>query len=391
LLFVKNNRQHEWYEITGQLANEFLASAAKMDEEGIFPFQNIEALKHSGYTALTVPKEYGGEGLNIYELVLLQERLAQGDGSTALSIGWHLGVIADITQRNGWSQENLERITGEVLNGALVNRAYTEAQTGSPTRGGKLQTRATKKGDKWIINGRKIFTTLAPVLDYFLVSAWIEEEQIVGEFLVPKDIHGVEIEETWDTISMRGTGSHDLILTDVQVEHSQLVERFSKTRGKQASGWLLHIPACYLGIAWAARDYAIQFANEYTPNSLDAPIKTLSNIQRLVGEIELALQSARYFLYGVAEQYDQLETHEQIGSKLGAVKHVATNTAIAVVDKAMRIVGAKSLQRTNPLQRYYRDIRSGLHNPPMDDAVIVHLANQAFEEYIVKVKKDKAE
>ncbi|MFP9202776.1 acyl-CoA dehydrogenase family protein, partial [Enterococcus faecalis] len=65
--------------------------------------------------------------------------------------------------------------------------------------------------------------------------------------------------------------------------------------------------------------------------------------------------------------------------ELGAAKHIVTNAALSVVDKAMRIVGAKSLERTNPLQRYYRDVRAGLHNPPMDDAVIHKLAAEAFE------------
>ncbi|WP_261379074.1 acyl-CoA dehydrogenase family protein, partial [Bacillus paralicheniformis] len=66
--------------------------------------------------------------------------------------------------------------------------------------------------------------------------------------------------------------------------------------------------------------------------------------------------------------------------ELGAVKHTVTNTAIAVVDRAMRVVGAKSLARTNPLQRFYRDVRAGLHNPPMDDATIGKLAGIAFSE-----------
>ena len=67
-------------------------------------------------------------------------------------------------------------------------------------------------------------------------------------------------------------------------------------------------------------------------------------------------------------------------NELGAVKYTITNSAIDIVDKAMRIVGAKSLQRQNPLQRYYRDVRAGLHNPPMDDVTILKLAQTAIQK-----------
>lgn len=378
-LFVKTERQKELYELVSQLADRFSEASAYIDEHGNFPTDHINELRRSGYTALTVPKKYGGDGITVYDMVLLQERLAKGDPATALSIGWHLGVLGEIAEKRRWSEESFQFFASEALQGALVNRAATEPQTGSPTRGGRPQTHAVKHGENWVINGRKTFTTMAPVLDYFLVTAWIEEEQVVGDFLLRKDLTGLVIEETWDMIAMRGTGSHDLVLTDVRVEDAQLVEILAKPRGAQANGWLLHIPACYLGIAGAARDYAVRFANEYSPNSINGPIKQLPNVQNLVGQIELELMQAKHFLYSVAEAYSVSDDRHLLGPELAAVKHTVTNTAISVVDKAMRIVGARSLHRTNPLQRYYRDVRAGLHNPPMDDATIGKLANNAFE------------
>ena len=80
---------------------------------------------------------------------------------------------------------------------------------------------------------------------------------------------------------------------------------------------------------------------------------------------------------------DLLEHHGN--NVVNIAKHVVTNAAITVVDKAMRLVGAKSLQRNNPLQRYYRDVRAGLHNPPMDDLTVKLVAKEAIE----KIKKMK--
>lgn len=379
--FIKTEKQEQLYKMASELADRFHERAAKYDETGEFPILNIEDLKKSGYTCLSVPKEYGGEeGLTLYDLVLLQEILAVGDGSTALSIGWHLGATMDLFEKQRWKEEKLSIYAKKVLEGALYNRAATEPQTGSPTRGGKPQTTAKKEGNKWILSGRKSFTTMVPVLDYIGVIASIEGTDQVGEFLVERSKVGVTIEETWNTISMRGTGSHDLVLTNVELEEDDLVEILTPVIKAKPSGWMLHIPACYLGIAIAARNYAVKFANEYSPNSISGPIRTIPNVQRTVGEMEAELLQARHVLYSIADKWDRTIDRSQLGPELSLAKYIATNSAISVVDKAMRVVGAKSLQKSNPLQRYFRDVRAGLHNPPMDDMTIAKLADLAFKE-----------
>ncbi|ALC83796.1 MULTISPECIES: acyl-CoA dehydrogenase family protein [Bacillus] len=378
-LFIKTEKQKRWLDIIGELSDEFEKRSAEHDEQASFPYENIQALKESGYTALPVPEKNEGEGLSVYDMILYQERLAKGDAVTALSIGWHLSIMGELAEGDIWEKKDFDFIAKEVLQGALVNRAASEAQTGSPTRGGRPGTTAQKKNNSWIVNGRKTFTTMSPVLDYFLVTAWIDEEDTIGVFLIHKDTNGVSIEETWDVIAMRGTASHDLVMEEVILDESKLVERLNHPRGTKVNGWLLHIPAVYLGIAQAARDYAVKFANVYSPNSLKGPIKDVPSVQKHIGEIELELMKARHFLYHVAEMYDDPKQRPNIGQELAAVKHTVTNTAIYVVDKAMRVVGAKSLQRTNPLQRYYRDVRAGLHNPPMDDITIQKLSALAFE------------
>jgi alkylation response protein AidB-like acyl-CoA dehydrogenase len=383
-LFVKTERQKTWLNRLYENAAQFKERSVITDELAIFPEENINDLVKMGYTSITLPTIFGGEGLKVYDMVLLQETLASFDANTALSIGWNLGVVGEIYEKKLWTNENLDFFAKEVLNGALVNRAASEAQTGSPTRGGRPGTYAFKKEGYWFLSGRKIFTTMSPVLTYFLTSAWIEEKQKVGYFLLHKNLEGLTIEETWDVISMRGTGSHDLVLENVKVKDSMLVELSESPRGGQKNGWILHIPACYLGIAQAARDYAIHFANHHTPNSLNGPISQLPNVQQLLGEIDLALIQARHLIYSVAAAYDDESRRNHLVNELGVVKHTVTNSAISIVDKAMRVVGAKSLQRSNPLQRYYRDVRAGLHNPPMDDMMIRNLAISAIEQDKIK-------
>ncbi|RAS80203.1 acyl-CoA dehydrogenase family protein [Priestia endophytica] len=381
--FIKTDFQKKWLQRLNPLVEEFASNGAEIDEKSLFPTEHIEKLKKIGYTSLSLPKEAGGEGLALYDLLLFQEKIASGDASTALAIGWHMGITMDLNDKRNWPENTLHAMFQEIKNKKLLNGAATEPKTGSPTRGGRPETTAVSQQDGFLMNGHKTFTTMAPALDYFLVKAWVEEEGAVGEFIVPKTAKGVSIEETWDMIAMRGTGSHDLLLENVFLEKDKLVRLLKGGNKREASGWLLHIPACYLGVALAARNYAIKFAKTYSPNSIEGTISMLPNVKMGLGEMELELLKGRQFLYAVATKWDECETKDEKDSllkELSAAKLIATNCAINVVDKAMRIVGAKSLQRTNPLQRYYRDVRAGLHNPPMDDMTIMNLAQSALEE-----------
>ena len=85
-----------------------------------------------GYTSITLPKEYGGEGLSAYDMVLFQETLASYDANTALSVGWNLGVVGDLFEKKFWTKK-IRLLCKRSANGALVNRSVSEAQTGSPT------------------------------------------------------------------------------------------------------------------------------------------------------------------------------------------------------------------------------------------------------------------
>src|SRR5690625_7374677 len=201
----------------------FAERANKHDEDRTFPFENYQDLKEIGYQVLTIPKKYGGAGISLYELIRLQEVIAASDGSTALSIGWHMGITKHLGENGIWKEEIYQAFAQDVINnGALLNNAATEPATGSPTRGGKPETDAKKTTDCWTINGRKTFTTLAPILDYFVVSASIDGTDEVGNFLIKREKDGVTIDETWDSIGMAATGSHDLVLEDVHVDPDEI-------------------------------------------------------------------------------------------------------------------------------------------------------------------------
>lgn len=370
----------ERLDLTRETVKPFNQRGEIHDKEGTFPFDNFNDLRDVGYPALTIPEKFGGIGIPLCEMLRHQEIIAQADGATALSIGWHMGITKHTGENESWDNDKFQEFADDVKKtGALLNNAATEPATGSPTRGGKPETTAKKSGDGWVISGRKTFTTMAPILSYAVVSASIEDSDKVGNFLIKRELEGVHVDETWDSTAMKASGSHDLVLENVHVAADDLVGYL--TPGKKApAGWLLHIPACYLGIARAAQEYATNFAAEYSPNSIQGTISELPNVKEKLGEMELRIMQSSSFLYSVAAKWDASSENVRatMQPELGAVKVAVVNQAVEIVDLAMRVAGARSLSAKNPLQRHYRDVRAGIHNPPMDDMVIMQLGDNAL-------------
>lgn len=364
-------------EAVREIAKNFKVRAYQHDIDGSFPFENYTDLRAVHFPALTIPKALGGAGISLVEMLRLQSEIAKNDGSTGLAIGWHMGLSKHLGESDSWDKSLYAEFAKAVITeGALINNAASEPATGSPTRGGRPETTAVKVADGWVITGRKTFTTLSPVLDYIAVSAGIEGSDQVASFLVKRALPGVSIVETWDSISMSATGSHDLVLDNVHVRDEDLAQYLMPGK-KDPQGWLLHIPAVYFGIATGAYEEALQFANSYSSNAMQGgTVGQFPTVQQKIGQIRVKLMEMEYFLFGVAKAWDDAdaETRLEMGDQLSAVKVSIVNSALEVVDLAMRIVGARSLSQRHPLSRAYRDVRAGLHNPPMEDMVYTNLA-----------------
>lgn len=354
------------YDEIKALLPTFQAREPELDALNSFPYDNIKALVDLGYTKLMLPAAYGGANLSASELVRYQALIAEGDGATAIAIGWHMGTLLSLRTNTAWPQETFDFLLREVANGALINLVMSERGSGSPTRGGKMQTTARKVAGGYIINGRKAFATLSPMLDYMISGVTLAGEDAF--FLIPIKASGVTIVPVWDSVALRGSASHDIVLDDVFVPDGYLVQCTDIAASvRRSPGGLLHIPACYLGISEAARTYAQQFATQYVPKSLGTPISATLPVQQKLGQMALLIKQSSYMLYSVAKEYD--EGTVQIEDLL-ATKMTVVNNAIAVTDLAMRVCGAQSLSASSPLHRYYLHVRAGLHNPPSDDEIL---------------------
>jgi alkylation response protein AidB-like acyl-CoA dehydrogenase len=370
--------------IANQLASQFAVDADTYDREGAFPFEHYRALHESGYLRLVVPTEYGGASASLYEMVRAQEALARGDGSTAMAVDMTVQVIGRLREMATWPEATFAHVCRAIVErGALVYSVATEADLGSPSRGGAPQTSATPVAGGWLINGRKLFVSMAPALTFFITSVALPPSDdapqgAIAQAIVTGDSPGLQIENTWsDSLSLRASGSYDVVYTDVFVPDDLLVDRVaigapSRPGAPVSMAWFaLTLSAVYLGIGQAACDAVCTYARERVPTALGKPIATLPNIQRRVGEAHAQLMAARLVLHDVARTWSEVpEQRISMAPQIAMAKYLATNAAVAAADQALRVAGGFALTRRLPLERFYRDARAGLTHPPQDDAAL---------------------
>lgn len=388
--YPNTDRQRHLLDLATPLAKTFAERAGKHDREGSFPFENFADLRAAGLLALTVPERYGGFGANELEYALVLERIAWGDASTALALGMSLSNIGQIAEGNLWPQAQPTLFREVVEQGAMMNAAQAEPELGSPAHGGLPKTTARRApGGGWRLDGRKMYTTGAPNLRFFLVLATIEEEGAepqLGNFLVPNDTPGVSVIQTWDALGMRSSGSHDLQLEHVHVPDSALLDARKPgtpdPRGALGLPWgTITLGAIYTGIALAARDEAAHFAATRVPTALGKPIGELPTVRIRLGEMETLLLISHRLLYDLAADWVVSEERRPlVRAQAPLVKSITTNNTVRVTDLALRVVGGAAMQKSMRLERLFRDARPGLINAPLDDVVLQNAGRGAAED-----------
>jgi alkylation response protein AidB-like acyl-CoA dehydrogenase len=350
-------------------------TAAVYDESAGFPFENMRLLHDAGLVALTAPVEFGGSGAGFAKAADVIRTVARGEPSTALILIMQYINLA--TLPTGRWPEHLVRkvISDAVTNGALINAFRVEPELGTPVRGGLPATTAKRTEDGWSLSGRKIYSTGAEGLTYAIVWARTDEAAPrVGSFLVPMATPGLTIEKTWNPLGMRATGSHDVVLDDVRIPLDHAVDiRLPadwETRGEGQAAWFGLLPgALYTGVAEAARDWLVHFLKHRVPTNLGAPLSTLPRIQQAVGEIEELIAVNRRLIASATRDVDEGTPLTQ--SEAGLIKVVATENAIAAVEKALKLTGNHGISRNNPLERHHRDVLCGRIHSPQEDTVRV--------------------
>jgi alkylation response protein AidB-like acyl-CoA dehydrogenase len=263
----------------------------------------------------------------------------------------------------------------------LINALRVEPELGTPARGGLPATIARRVPGGWELSGHKIFSTGAVGLRWMVVWARTDEQPArVGGFLVRADSPGITIEPTWDHLGLRASRSDDVIFARTTVPADAVARLAEPAAGPPTAAFLawnsLAIPAIYLGVADAARDWLTTFLTERTPTALGRPLATLPRFQSALGEIEAALTAAGDLTDGLAARVDAGD--QAAIAHAGIAKLTVTRAAIGAVEQAVALIGNNALTRKNPLERHYRDILCARVHTPQDDSIITAAGRSAL-------------
>lgn len=383
-------RQQTVMQLAAELAARLHERATENDVNSVFPLDNYKDLHESRYLRLALPREFGGEGTDIFDMVLAQEILARGDASTALVTGMNLSLLGRVMDSQAWPRDVLADIcTTLARDGGTINNCVTEAELGSISRGGLPAMAGTRADGGWHITGRKIFVTGAPVLRFLATAVVLPPSDAApqGELvsaLVEGGSPGLTIEDTWSgALGLRGCGNYAVSYDNVFVPDARIVERVTiggERKRPGGSGWALPLAAVYLGIGQAACDAACHYANNRVPAALGEPIAGQPHIQQWIGQIDLALRGARTVLHDTARAWvERSASPVELATSIATAKYLCTNAACSVTETALRVAGGFSMTRDLPLERYFRDARGGLFQPPQDDLALGMIGRAALD------------
>jgi alkylation response protein AidB-like acyl-CoA dehydrogenase len=369
-------RQRHFLHLASVHADDFKSRVTQHDRENSFPFENVDAMKASGYTNMTVPSELGGGGVSVLDFALAQERLAQGDGPTAVAVNMHLlsvGVYADLWRMG---EEAARPLLESIARDHLIMASGTNDPRMSSSIGLAGLADTTRSAERvaggFLVNGRSGFGTMSACADFLNETAHYDDPDKGPRclaFTIPAKTPGVSIQNNWDTMSIRCSASNDIVWENVFVPNEVVMDRPARAVDTFVSllcSWgLPPLDACYLGIAQAARDYAINWASARTQAPFTRPMSYYPQNQFLAAEMEIGLRASRAMIIQTAQMLSGPEIRANPPlMDLIACHQFVMETAWSVVDKAMRLVGGAGLFRSSPLEQLYRDARAGiLHQP----------------------------
>jgi alkylation response protein AidB-like acyl-CoA dehydrogenase len=358
--------------LSADMLKRFDERAPQYDRENRFFHEDFDELKNSGYLKAALPIEFGGQGLTLAEVAALQQKLAYNAPATAIAVNMHLywtGTAADLYRRG---DESLAWVLEEANRGHVFAAGHGEAGNDVSLLYSTTQTRRVPGG--WEFTGRKTFGSLTPVWTYLGLHGMDTSDpanpRVVHAFL-PRDAAGYRIEETWDTLGMRATQSHDTILEGAFIPDER-VALVTPAGFKGAGLFILTVFAwaqtsfasVYTGIARRAYDIAVESAHKRKSITLTRSMAYHPGVQHGIAEMRFALESIEAQVGQVARDWSTGVDHgSEWPIKLVSAKHNATTKAWQVVDTALDLSGGSGIFKRNRLEMLFRDARLGRIHP----------------------------
>jgi len=370
--------QRELIGRAAELGPAFAARAERHDREASFPFENYADLRAAGLLAICVPKAHGGLGADFATYVMVAAEVGRWCGATALSYNMHVsscmwsGFIADALDMTAAQRAEHERFRARhyariVEEGKVYAQPFSEggaAAAGAAPWG--TIARAVDGG--YVVNGRKIFASLAGAADWYGVLCTLERPGQEGRgsrrdsmyLAVPADASGLRIYGDWDPLGMRGTVSRNLEFKDVFVPHDArlMPEGLYFQAASRYPHMFATLSPTYMGIAQAAYDFTVLYLRAEVPGMPPVRRRMYPTKQHAVAEMRIKLEATRaLFLQNARDA--RIDPDKDARMRLYAAHYTIMENANDLARLAIRTCGGQSMLKSLPLERLYRDSRCG--------------------------------
>jgi len=331
---------------------ELAPRAIELDEGGEFPFDVVKKCAQLGLVGIITPKEYGGTGMGHLARMITIEEISRV--YPPLGFFFQTGHLGQWSVQEYGTEEQKSKYLPPMCRGEMIMcDAITEASGGSNPAA--LQTTAELMGDEFVMNGRKVYITLAGVADLALILAKTDDK--FNEILVEKGTPGFEIVRRENISGFRTTPVNEMAFTNCRIPRSNLL-------GQEGKGLSIGLAAVSiigrtgvagigLGIARGCYEAALNFAKER--KLYGKPISELQAIQFALAEMSVDIEAAKWVSYYAAWQVDQGKGVREIGADIARAKFLACELANRVAPKALQVMGAYGLSEEYHMARRLRD------------------------------------
>jgi alkylation response protein AidB-like acyl-CoA dehydrogenase len=339
---------------------EFKPRAADVDRTEAYPWDYVEKLKDAGFMGMTIPERWGGKGASYYDTVLVIEEMARCCGVAGrIAVEANMGAVGAVMAYGTDKQKQLA--ADLVLAGDKPAICITEPGAGSAAT--EMMTTAVKRGDKYVINGKKHWITGGGVSRFHLVFARVIENSvsrgIAGFIAVRDETPGLVVGTREPAMGLRGIPETELLFEEMEVPEDMIVvPPEGLARGFAGlmdayNGQRVGAGTVALGIAQGAFEAAVAFVGER--QQFGRPIAEFQGLQWMVADMSIGLQAARALLRMAAASAKPGGFPDMCAA--AQAKILAAETAIRVTNDALQLHGSAGYSRNRPLERMVRDAR----------------------------------
>ncbi len=329
----------------------------EIDEQNSFPWGLWKDFADLGYLGLRHPEKYGGLEMDVLTSMIFYEELARGSCGFAMAVTMQILMGTYFITRFG-TEEIKERVLVPAIKGEKIGTiCFTEDQSGSDLSGTK--TTATWKDNGWVIHGRKMWITNAPICDFCTVLATVDPNKGIDGlsfFLVEKDSPGFSLGQSIDKLGSHGSPTGELIFDNVWIPEENLMGEGPGNGVQYTTDILNEVRVMTAMNACAIADEAMKDAKNYANDrvAFGKPIAKHQLIRSKFAKHWAWYEAARLYAYKAAWM---IQEGKQCQYECMLAKMFATEMCISAVDEASRVYGGNSFAMEYPQQRFYRDAR----------------------------------